>query len=454
MATFELQSKIDTTADELFAWHERAGGFQRLAPPWQDVELLEHIGGLEEGSHTEFHVKAGPFRRRWFAQHFDCDRPHRFRDRQLKGPFSSWVHTHQMTPEGESCMLNDHIDYVLPFGILGRVIARHWMHGQLDRAFQYRHRVTNSDISNHQKYQRQAMKILIGGSSGLVGKQLVAYLSGAGHQVIRLVRQQANDENSIVWDPVQETIDSDAFEGIDAVIHLGGENIAGGRWTKKRKALIYDSRINSTTFLAKTIANLPSPPKTFITASAIGYYGDRGDEVLNEDSKAGEMYLSEVCHDWEQATQAAADKGVRVVNARIGVVLSPAGGALKEMLLPFQLCVGGIVGNGRQYWSWIALDDVLGAIEHILHTDDLSGPVNVVSPNSATNREFTKSLGKVLRRPTIFPMPAFAARTVLGEMADELLLASALVKPTKLQDTAFEFGYPELELALRHVLGR
>jgi uncharacterized protein (TIGR01777 family) len=237
-------------------------------------------------------------------------------------------------------------------------------------------------------------------------------------------------------------------------VHLAGENIAGGRWTAAMKQKIRDSRVNGTRSLCEALARMESPPKVLVVASAIGFYGNRDDEIMDESSKAGEGFLSDVCREWEDATQAARDAGIRVVNLRIGVVLSPKGGALAKMLTPFKLGGGGIIGNGRQYWSWISIDDVAGAIHHALMTDSLSGPVNAVAPNAPMNREFTKTLGRVLRRPTILPMPAFAAKLALGEMANDLLLASTRVEPTKLIESGYKFRQPTLEKSLRHILGK
>lgn len=299
------------------------------------------------------------------------------------------------------------------------------------------------------------MKILVGGSSGLVGGALVPHLIKGGHQVVRLVRARAAPgEAALFWEPAAGTLDSAALEGFDAVIHLSGESIAAGRWTEAKKARIRDSRVKSTELLAGTIARLSRPPGVLLCASAIGYYGDRGDEVLKEDSAPGKDFLAGVCQAWEVASEPAARKGVRVVRHRFGVILSAAGGALAKMLLPFRLGAGGRLGDGRQFMSWIAIDDVLGALDHALATKALRCPVNTVSPRPVTNAEFTAALGRVLRRPTILPMPAFAARLAFGEMAKALLLASQRVVPERLLASGHRFRYPDLEPVLRHLLGR
>lgn len=299
------------------------------------------------------------------------------------------------------------------------------------------------------------MKILITGSSGLVGSALASFLTSGGHEVTSVVRRKpCAGKNEIRWDGVDWVEDVVHFEGYDAAVHLAGESIAAGRWTPARKAKILDSRVNSTQLLADTLSRLSRPPKVLMCASAVGFYGDRGSEVLTEESKAGEGFLAEVCSEWERAAHPAHEKGIRVVHGRFGVILSAAGGALSKMLTPFRMGVGGVVGSGRQYMSWIAIDDVVGAIHHAIVTESLSGAVNVTAPAPVTNDQFTKSLGRVLGRPVVIPMPAFAARLAFGEMADELLLASQRAEPRKLIDSGYQFRFAELEAALRHVLGR
>jgi uncharacterized protein len=291
------------------------------------------------------------------------------------------------------------------------------------------------------------MKIAVTGSTGLIGSGLVLGLRKAGHEVVGLRRPTD-------WDPEKGTISPSAFSGVDAIVHLAGENIAAGRWTNARKEKIRESRVKGTKLIAETISRMDRRPQVLVSGSAIGYYGDRGDQVLREESAAGTGFLSEVCREWEAATDAATRKGVRVVHLRTGIVLSPKGGAMGKMLLPFKLGVGGKIGSGRQYWSWISLDDICGAIIHAIEAAGLHGPVNVVSPSPTTNADFTTILGRVLHRPTMIPMPAFAARIALGEMADALLLASARVEPAKLTATRFVFRDRDLEPTLRRLLSR
>jgi uncharacterized protein (TIGR01777 family) len=270
-----------------------------------------------------------------------------------------------------------------------------------------------------------------------------------------LVRRPAHEGGKeIAWEPAERKIEPTALEEFEAVIHLAGENLSARRWSAEFKNLILDSRATSTSLLASTLAGLKHPPKVLVSASATGFYGNRGEETLDERSPAGTGFLPQVCRAWEEATQIAADKGIRVVNLRTGMVLATSGGALAKMLTPFKLGLGGRIGSGRQYWNWIALDDLVEVFQHTLMHDGLRGPVNAVAPNPVTNLEFTQTLGRVLGRPTIFPVPAFAARLAFGEMADELLLASQRVVPSKLRESNFTFRFPELILALRHVLGK
>jgi uncharacterized protein (TIGR01777 family) len=296
------------------------------------------------------------------------------------------------------------------------------------------------------------MVVLVSGAGGLIGSRLTAELSARGHRVLRLVRAGPGESgDTIRWDPYAGEIEAGRLEGIDAAVHLSGENVAG-RWTQAKKSRIRDSRVDTTRYLAQVLSRMESPPGVLICASAVGYYGERGEELLTEQSGPGDNFMAGVCMAWEGATKPAAEKGIRVVNLRIGIVLSRGGGALGTMLLPFRLGVGGVIGSGRQYWSWIALGDLIGVVDLALAEKALAGPVNAVSPSPVTNREFTRTLGRVLSRPAVIPLPAFAARLFLGDVADELLMASARVDPEKLRRTGYVFHFPELEPALRTLL--
>ena len=296
------------------------------------------------------------------------------------------------------------------------------------------------------------MKVIVTGSTGMVGTDLCAQLQAEGHEVGRLVRRPAAVDNEIQWNPADGTIEADQLEGCDAIIHLAGENIAGQRWNDAFKSKIRDSRVKGTRLLAEAVARLNSPPSVVVCASAIGYYGDRGEELMLEDSLPGDDFLANVCQEWERAADPLRSRGIRTVHLRIGVILSSKGGALAKMLFPFKMGVGGVIGDGRQYMSWVSLDDVIGAVLHCVNRTDLQGPVNGTSPNPATNREFTKTFGKVLNRPALLPMPAFVAKLAFGEMGQALMLASTRVVPKKLQDTGYQFRYSNLENAIQQAV--
>ncbi len=456
MTRFVKQSLIATDADTLFAWHARPGAFERLLPPWESMEIRRAAASLGNGDRAEVALRIGPFQKTWIAEHYSLPDEIGFRDVQVRGPFAKWEHRHQMTPvDGTSSWLEDEIEYREPLGWLGRCVAGTFIERSIARTFAYRHRVTMADLAVHQQRQGQRpMNVLVSGSTGLVGSAVVPFLTTGGHRVLRLVRGKSGGPDEVAWDPAGGTIDAAQLEGVDAVVHLAGENIATGRWNAAKKARIRDSRVNGTRVLCDALAKLKQKPRVLVCASAIGFYGHRGDDEMTETSSPGDSFLSQVCRDWELATESARQAGIRVVNLRIGVVLTPRGGALEKMLLPFKLCAGGIVGSGKQVWSWIAIDDVVGAIHHSLVRVDLAGPINAVSPQPVTNRDFTKTLGRVLGRPTIFPMPAFAVRLAFGEMGEELLLGSTRVVPTWLQQSGYEYRCPTLEGALRHLLGR
>lgn len=298
------------------------------------------------------------------------------------------------------------------------------------------------------------MKILISGSTGLVGSHLKRALKSLGHHVHSLVRDKIKEEESdVFWDPLHAVIDKQALEGFDAVVHLAGENIASGRWNAAKKKKIRDSRVQGTKLLAEALASLKTPPKVFISGSAVGYYGNREDETCLELTPSGEGFLADVCRQWEEAASPASDAGIRTVLLRTGVVLAPDGGALSKMLTPFKLGLGGVLGSGDQYISWIAVDDLTAVISFIISDRFMSGPVNAVAPFPVTNRVFTKALGAALHRPTVFPIPAAVLKLILGkEMAEEFLLGSTRVLPDVLLGEGYRFAYPNIEGALQHLL--
>jgi uncharacterized protein (TIGR01777 family) len=455
---FRKHSHLDHAAGEVFAWHARPGALERLTPPWSGISVESRDGTVrDEGSQVVLRMPAGPFGVRWVSTHHDFVDGSSFRDEQASGPFAKWSHTHRVEPDRgdtKGCTLEDIIEYRLPLAPLSTMVASGTVHTMLDQTFRWRHRRTAEDLAAHARAALPASRIAVTGASGLVGRQLVAFLGTGGHDVYRVLRRTAGAPDEIGWDPAAGRIDSNALEGMDAVVHLAGESIASGRWTAESKRRILASRTEGTRLLCNTLARLVRKPRVLVSASAIGFYGDRGDSRLDETSASGDGFLADVCRQWEAATAPARDAGIRVVNLRIGVVLTPLGGALAQMLTTFRFGVGGPLGSGSQFMSWISLDDLLGAILHSVATQALDGPVNATSPFPVTNAELARALGAALHRPAFLPVPAVALRALLGEMADALLLASARVEPRRLLDTGFVFRDPDLDGALRDMLGR
>ncbi|MBI3784218.1 MAG: TIGR01777 family protein [Deltaproteobacteria bacterium] len=451
---FVKRLRLNVSAEKAFQWHERPGALDRLTPPWSRARLAERSGGIKDGGRVVLVIPVGPFPLRWEALHFDYIENRQFRDRQTSGPFALWDHTHSFEPLGEAqCDLEDRVEYAPPLGGIGRTIGGLFLRPMLQSMFAYRHRITAHDLSVHERYGGRRLHFLISGASGLIGSQLCPFLTTGGHQVTSITRHKPKPgEAAVWWNPASGQIDTHGLPPVDVVVHLAGENIAR-RWTADGKARIRDSRGPATRRLCESLARLQPRPSTFISASAIGFYGDRGATVVDESSSTGSGFLAEVCRDWEAATTPVAGV-MRVVHLRFGVVLSAAGGALAKLLLPFQLGVGGRLGNGQQYMSWIGIDDALTAVLHAAGDKSLTGPLNVVAPQPVTNAELTSVLGKVLRRPTLIPVPAAAARLAFGEMADKMLLASARVEPTRLRAAGFSFWHEDVESALRHTLGR
>lgn len=465
MPDVEFKSAISAPAQDVFDWHLRAGAFERLTPPWDSTRVIKRNGHLASDTlRVTLQVPVlGPIKGKWEVRHDQFNAKNlSFRDVMERGPFKRWQHVHSVMPrENDTCEVSDAMSYTLPAApllapIMGKSVAR-----KIARAFHYRHRVTANDIANHSQFPQQQLRIAITGATGLIGRALAPYLATAGHHVVALARPTTQHgvggpfaERPIAWDPSNNVIDAKRLEGFDVVIHLAGEPL-DSRWTEKKREAIMRSRVVGTTLLAATLAKLEAPPQVLISTSATGFYGDGGATELTESSAPGKGFLTAVTSSWEAAADAARDAGIRVVHPRFGIVLSPQGGALGKLLLPFKLGGGGRVGNGRQYWPWVAMDDVLGAIEFCIHTKAISGPVNVAAPGAATCKEFATSLGRVLRRPTIVSVPALALRAIFGRaMATETLLHSALVTPRSLLENGFNFRFPELDPALRHLLGR
>ncbi len=451
------RSRIPAPLADVLAWHDNPCVFERLTPPWKKVQVVEAQGSIAPGGSKHLKVSiAGPLEFSWKLVHAEIPNQTGFADIQEEGPFRSWRHEHRFLPDGEAdTMLEDRLTYDLPFGIAGRFLGGKRVESELDRLFRFRHRRTQIDLNRHSHFTAtRPLRIAITGSTGLVGRRLVAFLRSGGHEVLRLVRHPAEVNDEIFWNPEESRIDAASFEGLDAVIHLAGVSIAGGRWTRSRKAAILSSRLDGTHLLAKTLAHLSRPPRVFVSTSAVGYYGSADSEVLTERSAPGSGFLADVCKGWEAAAQPASAAGIRVVHPRFGVVLAAEGGLLPLISRVFQLGGGGPLGSGEQYMSWIALDDLVGVLLHAVTDESLKGPVNAVAPEPVTNREFSSTLARVLHRPAFVRTPAAAMRLAGGELADELILASQRALPAKLSDQGFEFAFPTLEDALRQELGR
>lgn len=451
--TFRCESGMAASKKEIADWHFRAGALDRLLPPWQDVRVIEDSGPLRPGVETVLSVPIAPFvRKRWRARIEEAVPGERFIDVQVSGPFGAWHHRHEFFgTEGDasSGRLRDSIAYRMPMGPLGGLGAG-LVRRDLAKMFRYRHYRTAADLRRHADAGDVAPQtVVITGGSGLIGTQLTAFLRTGGHTVRHLVRRVPDaSAGEYHWDPASGEIDVSAFDGADAVVHLAGAGIADRRWTPGRMKVIKDSRIDGTRMLATALANMKHPPPVLVSASAVGYYGNRSERV-DEKAKAGDGFLSEVSIAWEEAAEAARRAGIRVVHPRIGVVITPKGGALAKMLTPFRLGAGGPLGSGRQGLSWIGMDDLLGVLHRLVVDDRYEGPVNATAPEPVDQRTFAKTLGRVLRRPAIAPMPAFAAKVLFGRMAGPLLLEGVEATPAVLSGHGFRFETPDLESCLR-----
>jgi uncharacterized protein (TIGR01777 family) len=424
-----------------------------MVPPWERVQVLSRVGGVDDGGRVELRVGRAPLSWRMTVRHRDAIPGHGFTDEQVEGPFGEWEHQHRMEAAGPGrTRLTDRVRYEPPLGPVGSLSDALVIRRRLERVFRYRHVTLAEDLAAHRRARLVPQAVAITGSSGLIGSALVPYLTSGGHTVRRVVRREPG-KGEIAWDPEAKTIERGKLEGLDAVVHLAGESIASGRWNSARKERIRRSRVEGTRLLAETLAGLARPPKVLVAASAMGIYGDRGDEELTEASPPGQGFLADLGQEWEGATQPAASAGIRVVHARFSLVLTPAGGTLGKMLPAFEAGGGARLGNGRQWWSWVSIDDAIGLLLHAIATPSLAGPLNVAAPGAQRNRAFTETLGHVLGRPTLLALPRQALHLALGELADSALSSARLV-PTVAARTGYAFRHPDLRQALRHVLGR
>ncbi len=483
---FLKTTPMPVAAAELFAWHSRPGAFERLAPPWETLRIFERSGTMRDGDRLIFGVKKGPLWLKWEALHRGYHEPTatdpvgRFVDDQIRGPFAAWSHLHRCEPLPDGSVHNnagqpghnisqlvDQVTYRLPGGPLGSLFGSGIASAVLDQMFTFRHARTALDLQRHDAARQsltsqgsgESLRIAMTGSSGAIGRELVHFLTTGGHRVDRLVRRKADAaRNEIFWQPGAGArggqIDDASLEGADAIIHLAGEGVASGRWTEAKKIAIRDSRIEGTRLIARTAAALAHRPKVLLVASGVHYYGDRGESELTEDASLGSGFLAEVSRDWEAAVLPAVEAGIRVVVLRIGLVLSPKGGLLATLVPLAKLGLLPVLGNGKQWWSWIGQDDLFGLMLHCLTHPNISGPVNAVAPRPVRMRDFAGSLAGLLERPLSMRIPTVILRSAFGEMA-EIATTSTRAVPDALRRTGFTFAHPDLDTALAwEVLGR
>ncbi len=461
---FHRASRVDVPADALGAWHFRPGAIHRLIPPWESIKVVEEASPLVDGARAVIEIRKGPVRITLVAVHSDIEPNRQFVDSQERGPFGSWRHVHRFLPGTEGgrvhAMLEDSIRFDPPLGGIGRVLLGGQLNRELARQFAFRHARTREDLRRHAEFEHRfgarALRVGVTGASGLVGRQLCAFLSTGGHEVVRFVRGTPKRANERAWNPAdpERGLDPSAVSDLDVVVHLAGEGIADARWSPARKQAILESRTRGTATIARAIARADRKPEAFISASAIGFYGHRTGEWVDERSSAGTGFLADVVRAWEDSTVAAREAGVRTVHLRLGIVLSAAGGALAKMLPAFQFGAGGPIGSGTQGFSWVSLDDVVGSVLFCARNTAMQGAVNVVAPAAMPQREFARVLGRVLRRPSFAPLPAPIVRLVFGELGQRALLEGALVRPSALAHHGYRFSHPSLEDALRLELGR
>lgn len=453
--SFRFASLLPGTADELHAWHARPGALERLIPPWEATRVVHRDGGIEPGDRTVLAMRAGLFPFRWHARHVENVPGVLFRDIQERGPFRRWTHTHRFADMPEGALLEDQIDYALPGQSLLPDRAGEMIDRTLARIFRYRHATLAADLILHQQCSHTPLRILISGASGVLGSALRPLLTTGGHEVWTLVRRPPDrGQREIYWDPQQGHLNLAGLPPFDGVIHLAGDNIGAGRWTPAKKQRVIDSRVLGTDLIARTLAALPTPPKVLLSGSAVGFYGDCLDCCMREEDRSGTDFISDVCTLWEHAARPAEAAGIRTVFLRIGVVLTPRGGALQRLLATAPVGFPRRFGSGSQYISWISIDDMIGAMLHALTCEGLAGPVNIAAPQPVTNAELMHALAGVLHRPLLPPIPASILKTLYGQMAGEVLLGGCRVAVDKLLHSGYSFRHADLKEALRHQLGR
>ena len=456
MRRFVHEKELPFPVDRVWDWHMRPGALERLVPPWEDARVVGREGGIDDGGTVHVRVKRGPVKVDFKARHTEFEPGRLFTDEQVSGPMGSWEHRHEFEPRGSgACLIRDRIVYDAPLGAAAAALAGSTIEGEMKRLFRFRNQRLAQDLARHAEYDGPRLRVAITGASGFIGSALRHFLTTGGHEVLPIVRRRPDrEEGEVYWDPMERKIEGRRLEGVDALVHLAGESLSQGRWNPARKRAIWKSRVVGTSVLTDALNRLRDPPRVFVSSSAIGYYGNRGSEHLVERSKPGSGFLAELCREWESEAFKARRSGVRVVTLRIGLVLSPAGGALGTMLLPFKMGIGGRLGSGRQYVSWIDHDDLVALIFHALVTPSVRGPLNATAPHPVTNATFTTRLGHALRRPTLLPVPSLAVRGMFGEMGKALLLEGARVIPEAAVRSGFRFDREGIDESLAFQLGR
>lgn len=453
----QFRSLINHSPKEIFGWHLRPRRLERAIPPWESMQVIDSKGRADKiGSKVEVCSRLfGIVKVCMKMEYIEFTKNERFTVVSRNGTTESYRYETIITPQNDhSVEMIDSFQYSFSFPSFLKSLFEKVIKKRMHRILKYKHDIMDHDLAMVEKYPfERPLKVLITGGHGLIGKNLGYFLEFMGHDVWQLSRKGMGEEKKIYWNPQTGKCNPENFEGFDCMVHLAGENIGEGRWTRRKKERLFNSRVKGTEHLVQIIKGLRNPPKVFIGASAVGYYGDRGREVVNETSGPGQgLFITELCEEWERATRDLEEKGIRVVNARFGIVLTAKGGALKRMLTPFKWGMGGKIGNGHQYMSWIAIDDVIGALYHIIMTPKIEGAVNVVSPNPVSNDVFTKKLSERLNRWKGPPFPEFLVHLFLGQKGEELLLTSTRVEPARLSETGYHFQYPKLYQALEHVV--
>jgi len=464
---FKKSSELPFDQQTVFDYHASRGAIDRLIPPWEQVKILKRNESLDVGAEVLLQQSLGVLKMEWLAKHTVFEPPTRFQDIQVRGPFRSWIHDHLIeSAPNHTCRLTDSVQYRLPYGLLGQ-LGSHWIQAKIASMFDYRHRTTLEDLRFSAHIDRlvppgKTIRIGVSGSSGMIGRRICALASVSGVQVVRIVRPGRHSADASIPADSVTTFSNETFsephllEQLDAVIHLGGYGIADHRWTESTKQKILSSRVDSTSSLVKSLKKLNAPPTKFVCASGVGAYGDQGETICSEDmaddrTKKGKSFLEQVSYQWEAAAREYTDCG-QVCIGRLAMAIHPLQGALSKMIPLFRLGLGGKLGSGRQYWSWIHVDDAAGAFLHLALNPSSTGVYNLSSPEPVTNREFTNALSRKLKRWAVVPAPEFGLKMMLGQMADELLLASIRTTADRLDSESYPFRARTLQQSLDQLL--